>query len=112
MNLTHAQPDCYEVCAYFEGVKRDLTLFKYLHRDGDRLFVTFSSHDTDARLPDCNLLTLHAVCARVAHLSGAAQAIDELDQDVEELRVLAFDGSSARLLDHLMVPFAAVSGVA
>jgi len=44
-------------------------------------------------------------------MSGAAQAIDELEQDVEEIRVLAFDGSSARLLDRLVAPFAAVSGV-
>ena len=74
------------------------------------MFVTFSSHVTGARLPNCKLLTLHAVCARVGHLSGAAQAVNELEEDVEELRVLAFDGSSARLLDHLIAPFAVVPG--
>jgi len=45
-------------------------------------------------------------------MSGAAEAIDELECDVEETRALAFDGSSARLLDYLMAPFATNSGVA
>jgi len=111
INLTRAQPDRYNVCTYFGGLKRDLIRFGYLHRDGGRLFVTFSSRVTGARLPDSKLLTLHAICARVVHLSGAAQAIGELEEDVEEKRVLAFDGSSARLLDHLMAPFAVVPGV-
>ena len=111
LNLTRAQPNCYEVCTYFEGLKGDLTRFGYLRRDGNRLLVTFSSHVPDARLPDGKLLTLHAVCARVAHLSGAAEAIDEWEQDAEDIRVLAFDGSSARLLDHLIAPFAIVPGV-
>ncbi|KAJ3900995.1 hypothetical protein F5879DRAFT_808126, partial [Lentinula edodes] len=29
-------------------------------------------------LPDSSLLALHAVCARVAHISGAAEYFDEL----------------------------------
>ena len=45
-------------------------------------------------------------------MSGAAKAIAELEYDAEETRVLAFDGSSARLLDHIMVPFANIPGVA
>ena len=85
MNLTRAQPDCYSVCTYHHALKRDLTRFGYLHQAGDRLLVTFSSHITGAQLPDCKLLTLHAVCARVAHLSGAAEVIDELELDDDEL---------------------------
>lgn len=111
INLTRAQPDCYNVCTYFEGLKGDLRRSGYLRQDGDRLLATFSSHHPDARLPDRRLLTLHAACARVAHLSGAAEAIDELEEDAQETRVLAFDGSSAHLLDYLMGPFAAVPGV-
>ena len=92
--------------------------------DGNRLSVTFSSNNPDARLPNPKLLALHAACARVAHMSGAAEAFDELEcdvedetfdeseRDVEETRVLAFDRSSARLLDHLMSPSMAISGVA
>jgi len=111
MNLTRAQPNRYNVCSWSEGAKRDLDRAGYLRRDGNRFTVTFSSHTTDTRLPDRRLLTLHAVCARVAHMSGAAEVIDELDRDVEEIRVLAFDGSSARLLDHIMTPLATVPGV-
>ena len=80
--------------------------------DGNRLSVTFSSNNPDARLPNPKLLALHAACARVAHMSGAAEAFDELERDVEETRVLTFDGSSARLLDHLMSPSMTISGVA
>ena len=35
-------------------------------------------------------------------MSGAAEAFDELERDVEDTRVLAFDGSSSHLLDHLL----------
>ena len=45
-------------------------------------------------------------------MSGAAEAFDELERDVEETRVLAFDGSSARLLDHLTPPSMTTPGVA
>jgi len=37
-------------------------------------------------------------------MSGAAEAINELERDLEEMRVLTFDGSSAHLLDHLVTP--------
>ena len=45
-------------------------------------------------------------------MSGAAEAFNEVERDVEDTRVLAFDGSSAHLLDHLLTPFVAISGVA
>jgi len=67
----------------------------------------FSSNHENPRL-----LSLHAACARVAHTFGVAEAFDELERDVEETRVLAFDGSSAHLFGHLMTPFTAISGVA
>lgn len=87
-------------------------MFRHLHVDGDQLSVTFSSNHKDARVPNPKLLALHAACARVAHMSGAAEAFDELERDVEVTRVLAFDGSSAHLLDHLMTPFATIPGIA
>lgn len=86
-------------------------MFGHLDADGNRLFVEFSS-SVDAQYPNPKLLALHAACARVAHMSGAAEAFDELERDVEDTRVLASDGSSARLLDHLITPFAAIPGVA
>lgn len=39
------------------------------------------------------------------------RAFDELERDIKDTRVLAFDGSSTRLL-HLMSLFAAIPGVA
>jgi len=86
-------------------------MFGHLRADGNRLCVTFSSNHENARVPDPKLLALHAACARVAHMSGAAEAFDEFERDIEDTRVLAFDVSSARLLDHLITPFAAVPGV-
>ena len=68
------------------------------------LFVTFSSNDNGLVLPDPRLLPLHATCVRVAHLSGAAEAFNKVERDLEDAIVLAFDGSSAHLLDHLLAP--------
>ncbi|KAJ7475698.1 hypothetical protein FB451DRAFT_1173712 [Mycena latifolia] len=56
-------------------------------------------------LPDPRLLALHAVCARVAHMSGAAEVLDKFDQDMEELQDLAEDGSTAKLLDPMLGPY-------
>ncbi|KAJ7710972.1 hypothetical protein B0H17DRAFT_914470 [Mycena rosella] len=53
-------------------------------------------------LPDPRLLALHAVCARVAHMSGAAEVLDEFDRDVEEMGVLAADGSSINTLNLML----------
>lgn len=91
-------------------------------RPGSRIFqfalppqnqVTFSVPDDVIRecetkgnltpaLPDPDLIALHAVCARVAHMSGAAEYIDMLERDAEETTVLASDGSSAYLLHGLL----------
>lgn len=86
-------------------------MFGHLHADGNHLSVTFTSNYENAQLPNPQLLALHATYARVAHMSGAAEAFDELDRGVEDARVLAFDGSSAHLLNHLMASFAVVPGV-
>ena len=45
-------------------------------------------------------------------MSGAAEFFDQLKRDAEETKTLAFDGSSARLLNNLISPFAVVPGVA
>ncbi|KAF8144291.1 hypothetical protein K438DRAFT_1632022 [Mycena galopus ATCC 62051] len=61
-------------------------------------------------LPDPRLLALHAVCVRVAHMSGAAQALDDFDRDLEDTPVLARNGASANLLYMKLSPL--VSAVA
>lgn len=54
-------------------------------------------------LPSSALLHLRAACARVAHMSGAAQYMDEYDERAEEMTLLANDGSSANLLEERLV---------
>jgi len=43
-------------------------------------------------LPSPKYLRLHAACAKVAHLSGASEAIDMIYRDLDETKVLAKDG--------------------
>ncbi|KAF9014396.1 hypothetical protein BDZ89DRAFT_1142342 [Hymenopellis radicata] len=45
-------------------------------------------------VPSADLLKLHAVCCKVAHLSGAGQYIEKIWRDAEDLGVLAEDGGS------------------
>ena len=49
-------------------------------------------------LPDPVLIAIRAACARVANLSGAAQQADRILRDLEDITVLADDGSMAELL--------------
>jgi len=57
--------------------------------------VQFTSSSPDMALPDPRYLALHAACARIAHVSGAAAYIDALREEWEETTVLSSDGSSA-----------------
>ncbi|EPS99343.1 hypothetical protein FOMPIDRAFT_1147471 [Fomitopsis schrenkii] len=50
-------------------------------------------------LPNPKYLRIHAACCKVAHLSGAAEYLEEVYRDVDSLEVLANDGSSAQVLD-------------
>jgi len=45
-------------------------------------------------MPDSRYLALHAACARVAHYSGVGDYIEKILSDIEEMDVLADDGSS------------------
>ncbi|RXW12257.1 hypothetical protein EST38_g13599 [Candolleomyces aberdarensis] len=53
-------------------------------------------------VPSPQYLALHAACAKVAHLSGAAEYIETILRDAEEIPVLAADGSSGEVLTHLL----------
>jgi len=111
----HAEkPNKYKVCV-LAGKGLELYLRRNTHLEFDtlnRLFVTFSRTDDSLEYPDPRLLSLHAVCARVAHMSGAAEAFDKVERDLEDTRVLALDGSSAYLIDHLLTPLEPIPGVA
>ncbi|KAF7420780.1 hypothetical protein PC9H_011298 [Pleurotus ostreatus] len=65
-----------------------------------REFVTFTTSDPHRfPLPSPELLALHAACAKVANLSGAAEFLDKVDRDLEELDVLKANGDSSEVLD-------------
>ena len=53
-------------------------------------------------LPSRDLIGLRAACARVAHMSGAAEQIDQIYQDEEDTTVMACDGSTGYLLSSLL----------
>jgi len=100
------QVNTYNVC-----VRPESDIFKL--RAAPQRQVTFSVPDDVIReckgkekqvpaLPDPDLIALHAACARVAYISGAAEYFDMLERDAEETTVLASDGSSATLLLGLL----------
>ena len=53
-------------------------------------------------LPSRDLIGLRAACARVAHMSGAAEQIDQSYRDEEDTTVMANDGSTGDLLSSLL----------
>ena len=68
-----------------------------------RQFVRFSTPDpVHLLVPACDLLALHATCCKVAHLSGAAEYIDEIYRDADELGVLSADGTSGDILSYML----------
>jgi hypothetical protein len=76
------------------------------------MVVEFTLKYKNAQPPDPMLLALHTACARVAHMSDAAEFLNQLELDAEETDVLAVDGSSARLLSNLISSFAVLLGTA
>ena len=67
-------------------------------------FVTFSSSDPEKLpLPKPAYLHIHAMCAKVAHLSGASEYIERVLRDLEEICVLAEDGASSHLLNEAIL---------
>jgi len=71
------------------------------HVDGAPMVVEFNSKCKKAPPPDPQLLALHAMCARVAHMSGAAEFFDWLEWDAEETNVIALLVCSAISSPHL-----------
>jgi hypothetical protein len=58
--------------------------------------------DPNLQRPSPNYLRLHAACARVAHLSGAAEYVASLYRNLDDKGVLANDGSSAMVPDVML----------
>ncbi|KAI0315129.1 hypothetical protein OF83DRAFT_1174110 [Amylostereum chailletii] len=88
------EDDTYSVCAGFE---------RLLHGYPDK--VTFRTTEHAGVIlpkPDRKLLALHAACARVSYMSGAAEYIENVLRDMEETSVLANNGGSADLLQNAL----------
>ncbi|ESK95629.1 hypothetical protein Moror_12601 [Moniliophthora roreri MCA 2997] len=62
--------------------------------------------DSDHYLPNLKPPALHATCAKVAHMSGAARFFDYWDEDMEDKTVLAHDKSDGSLLHTLLTRYA------
>jgi len=64
-------------------------------------YVTFTTPDpVKLPVPSPTYLAIHAACAKVAHLSGAARCIDKFYQDMEDGTTLDPNGASAEMLEH------------
>ncbi|KAH7910681.1 hypothetical protein BJ138DRAFT_1064691 [Hygrophoropsis aurantiaca] len=86
-------PNKYELCAphgyYLTGYPKT---------------VTFENHsDLDLPLPSPTYLKIHAAYARVAHHSGAAEQIDKVLGEMEDIQILSEDGTSAEVLNHAIL---------
>ncbi|KAF4609636.1 hypothetical protein D9613_012069 [Agrocybe pediades] len=64
--------------------------------------VTFKSSKPDLPPPSPVYLAIHAACAQVAHLPGAAKLMDQYEREMEDGLVLCPSGDSAGLLDHAL----------
>ncbi|KAI0351275.1 hypothetical protein OH77DRAFT_1429787 [Trametes cingulata] len=64
--------------------------------------VTFTSHHPELPLPSPKYLRIHAACCRIAHMSGAAEYLDLVLHELEEMQVLACDGTSADVLSFAL----------
>ncbi|KAK0484165.1 hypothetical protein EDD18DRAFT_1084074 [Armillaria luteobubalina] len=49
-------------------------------------------------LPDPRYFQLYHACVMIAHLSGAGEVVEQLFQDMEDIKVLAEDRGSNHLL--------------
>lgn len=105
------QPNTYDIvfahparALGYMSLKNRITLVDHTRQLAQKRRFKQASGVLELPLPEPRLLALHAVCVRVAHMSGAAEALDELDRDVEATRVLARDGASANLLYMKLSP--------
>ena len=76
--------------------------FTYLAKENP---IVFRSARQGLPLPNPAYLRIHATCCRVAHLSGAGEYMDKTLEDLEDMRVLSEDGSSANHLSYALQPY-------
>ncbi|KAA8912884.1 hypothetical protein FN846DRAFT_772846, partial [Sphaerosporella brunnea] len=63
---------------------------------GDPGEITFKNHDPNKphSLPSAALLEVHAACCKILNASGAGEYLEKLLRDLDEIDVLAEDGST------------------
>lgn len=66
--------------------------------DGKIIYLPPNPRTPDIPPPSPLLLKLHGSVARILHLSGRGEELDQLWRDYESLKVLREDGSSADVL--------------
>ncbi|KAJ7834816.1 hypothetical protein B0H14DRAFT_2797962 [Mycena olivaceomarginata] len=96
------EPNTYDVCAakpsFFTrtvGPPHRRVTFKV---DPDVEAACRANNKPVPALPSPTLLAIRAACSRVAHMSGAAEQIDQVLRDLEDTRIMAEDGSTVDLL--------------
>jgi hypothetical protein len=67
--------------------------------DPDVAAACIARNSDPPSLPSPSLLAIRAACSRVAHMSGAAEHVDQVLRDLEDTPVMAQDGGSAHLLE-------------
>ncbi|KAG8906721.1 hypothetical protein FRB99_006319 [Tulasnella sp. 403] len=92
------RPNCYEIGRV---PKLDRLVPELLLPAGTVIELT-TPDEANLPLPDPRYLALHAACAQIANVSGVAEYLKELVEELEDRAVLSEDGSSFRLLDHAL----------
>ncbi|KAK0440114.1 hypothetical protein EV421DRAFT_808374 [Armillaria borealis] len=64
----------------------------------ERVTLMDASASGQIPLPSRRYFQLHDACAKISHLSGGGEVVEQLFRDVEDLKVLAEDGGSSDLL--------------
>ena len=81
-------------------------VYNYFVTDSERRdaieFKNYSS-EPEVKMPSKRYLKLHASCARIAHLSGAANIVEKWDRESDESHVLASDGSQVHVLEYALM---------
>ncbi|KAJ6597188.1 hypothetical protein DFH09DRAFT_904366 [Mycena vulgaris] len=102
------QPNTYKICASSDaffgvrGVPPPQQHIKF--QVAPEVVAACEAKDiTVPALPSRSLLAIRAACSRVAHMSGAAEQIDQILRDLEDTAVMASDGSTADLLMSMML---------
>ncbi|KAK7680287.1 hypothetical protein QCA50_016527 [Cerrena zonata] len=93
---------------YFVRLAEAIGSFVYPEFPKEIEFVNHAPDFITLPLPDYRYLRIHAACAKIAHLSGASEYIDQVFQDIERMPALANDGSSADVLSNALICLADV----